>query len=76
MKYTLLNVFKTINGKVDGNFCQHHVGTLETAIERAKAIESINSNKIDIAVVEETFGGILDVHYYRNRLDERRNCIE
>ena len=48
--FSLINVRKSKKGFIEGSWLQDHIGTLESAIERAIQTESINSNKIDIAV--------------------------
>lgn len=54
MKYSLINVRKQVGDVVvDGNWIQDHVGTLETAIQKAKRTEEVNSHNIDVAVVEQ-----------------------
>lgn len=52
MRYSLVNVSNEKDGLVDGVWMQHHTGTLETAIEMARATEKVNSNQITVAVVE------------------------
>lgn len=76
MIFTLLNVYKVEeNGTVSGNFLQDHIGTLESAIQKAIDTEAVNHNAIDIAVVPNT-GGFQSFAWYSNctRLDKQR-CI-
>ena len=56
--YTILTVRRIHeNGMIDGGWLQDHIGTLETAKQRADATSALNSNT-DIAVVEGvSFGG-------------------
>lgn len=53
MKFSLINVTKEENGLVDGYWMQNHVGTLETAMLRAKGTEEANSNRITVAIVDD-----------------------
>lgn len=69
MRYSLVNVFNEKDGFVDGVWMQHHTGTLETAIERARATEKVNSNQITVAVVEELSNTMPD---YSNRFKLKR----
>jgi hypothetical protein len=52
MKFTLLNVIEQAGPLVSGSWLQDHIGSLATAAAKARDIEAINSNKIDIAVVD------------------------
>jgi hypothetical protein len=49
----LINVITRKQGKVSGYWIQDHVGTIETAKERAKQTNSANGNRLTIAVVDE-----------------------
>ena len=73
--FSLINVYKTENNKVEGNWIQDHIGTIESAIEEAIKTESVNSNRIDVAVVDKISSAtpILSMHYNLIRLDVRRN---
>ena len=75
MKYSLINVAGIQYGKIYGYWVVNHVGTLDSATELAIATEKVNSNKLDIAVVDEVTGPCpnLDTHYFLNRLDIQRN---
>lgn len=54
MKFSLLNVYRTnADGTVDGYWIQDHIGTIETAKEMARKTEAANSNKIQVAVVQQ-----------------------
>lgn len=53
MKYSLINVSVDKGETVDGNWVQNVSGTLEEAIEIARATEKANGYQIEIAVVEE-----------------------
>ena len=74
MIFTLLNVQKTEDDRtVSGSFIQDHIGTLESAIQRAKDIEAVNSNKIDVAVIEDTCSNDpLATYFSMRRLDGNR----
>lgn len=50
-KFSLLNVWEERGGLVDGTWIQDVTGTLEEAIECARATERANSNRITVAVV-------------------------
>ena len=75
MKYSLINVAGIQHGKIYGYWLIDHIGTLDSAIECAIATEKVNSNKIDVAVVDQVTGPCpnLDTHYFLNRLDIQRN---
>lgn len=49
MVYSLLNVSLQVGNRVDGNWIQDHIGTLESATEMARKTEQANSNKIVVA---------------------------
>lgn len=74
MIFSLINVSKIHkDGTVSGNWLQDHIGTLESAIQKAINIEAVNSNKIDIAIVESNSGfQAFTCSYYKTRLDEKR----
>lgn len=75
MIFTLINVDKVEpDGTVSGNQIQDHIGTLETAIQKAIDTEVVNSNAIDIAVVPNTMGCMPFIYYSSlTRLDKIRN---
>ena len=50
-KFSLLNVWEERGGLVDGTWVQDVTGTLEEAIECARATERANSNRITVSVV-------------------------
>ena len=50
MKYSLLTI--NDDGKT-GYWMQDHIGTIESAKETAKMIESVNSNKITVGVFND-----------------------
>ena len=52
-KFSLINVIKEHDGLVDGGWLQNHIGTLETAQEKARRTNEVNGNKLDIAIVAE-----------------------
>lgn len=56
MRYSLITIYKENNGFVDGVWMQDSTGTLEEAIEKARATEKANSNRIAVAVVEHLNG--------------------
>lgn len=72
MRYALLNISRVReDGKVDGVWFQSHTGTLESAIQEARATEKANSNRIQVAVVREIAGSFVDLNVYfaMDRLD-------
>jgi len=55
-KFTLIQVSSTNqNRTINGSILQGHIGTLETATAKARSTEKANSNRIDIAVVDEIY---------------------
>lgn len=50
-KFSLIQVEREGDGKVDGYWLHDHIGNLETAKKEAKANEAANGNRIDVAVV-------------------------
>lgn len=75
MTFSLMSVFKkNSDGTIQGNWIQDHIGTLETAIETAKATEATNGNKIDVAVVDSKgWRGTGEHLDFQKRLDTQRN---
>jgi len=71
MKFSLVVVEASRGETVTGNWLQGHIGTLESAIESAQRTEIVNSNKIDVAVVNEVATGSL-YHENLKRLDKQR----
>jgi hypothetical protein len=54
MKFSLISVtLMGDDGRVSGYWVQNHIGTLETAQQRARDTEATNSNKITICIVDE-----------------------
>lgn len=54
MKFSIVTVIKDRgNGIIDGVWMQNHVGSIESAIEKAKSTEKANGNRIKIAVVDD-----------------------
>jgi hypothetical protein len=53
MKFSLINVQASTGPLVNGYWLQDHIGTLASATARARVLEAANSDKIDVAVVEE-----------------------
>lgn len=75
MAYSLINVDRTDSNGISGNWVQDHIGTLEGAVAKARATEAVNSNKIDIAVVEGISGWCCPGEYFSSlrRLDTKRH---
>jgi len=70
--FSLINVYQTnSNGTVNGSWIQDHIGTLETAIERAVETNAVNSNRLDIAIVKGVSSVVpmLDDHRNLKRLN-------
>ncbi len=78
VKFSLINVSKEADGFVRGGWLQNHIGTLESATARAIATEGTNSNKIDVAVVEEVNSSVPIMQHWRGlqRLDVSRINVE
>ena len=53
MKYMLVNVCSENDGRVSGNWIENHVGTIESAREKANKTEAANGHRITVAVVGE-----------------------
>ena len=65
-KFSLINVMKEEDGLVSGYWLQDHVGTLETAKVAASETAKANSNKIDVAVVEQLYNTAPMLDYFTN----------
>jgi hypothetical protein len=52
-KYSLINMVDEKDGLVSGYWLQDHTGSYEDAIEKAKATEKANSDKITVVVTEQ-----------------------
>lgn len=71
--YMLLNVYCEKDGFVSGNFIQWCCAcSLSEAIKRAEETERANSNRIDVAVIDEPYNAYADCFYTRKRLDMKR----
>lgn len=62
--YSLISVVERNGNKADGYWVQNHSGTLETARQRAKDTEAVNSNKITIVVVPEVPSPVPMLEYW------------
>jgi hypothetical protein len=74
-KFSLVNVSRdNLNGTVNGMWIQDHIGSLESAIEAAKATEKANKGKIDVAVVSQLSGSSPNYNTQTSlkRLDSKR----
>lgn len=71
MKFSLINIIEQSGLLVSGYWLQDHIGTLASAAARARELEAANSNKIDVAVVEELSSTTPALGYWANltRLD-------
>lgn len=65
-KYSLIQVQERKNGRVSGYWIQDCVGTIEEAFERKEDTEKANSNRIEIAIVEQLTNGCPRWDYIRN----------
>jgi hypothetical protein len=67
----LINVAESSGPHAPGTWLQDHVGTLASAREAARATEAANSNKIEVAVVDELSSTTPALSYWRDltRLD-------
>ena len=52
MVYSIVNVTRRYDGKVDGNWMQDCIGTLDDALDRAARAKEVNGGRIDVAVTE------------------------
>lgn len=86
MKYSLIQIDREYDGKVDGVWLQNHIGTIDSATEEARATERANGNRIAVAVVEDlgysepnyslrTALKRLDVSQNSN-INRNRDCIQ
>ena len=71
MKFSLINIIEQSGLLVSGYWLQDHIGSLASAIQAAHDTEAANSNKIDVAVVEELSSTTPVLGYWTNltRLD-------
>lgn len=53
MKYSLINVTAESDGIISGYWLQNVIGTMETAVDRAKALVEANAGRIRVAIVQE-----------------------
>lgn len=56
-RYSLMVVYKEYDGLIDGTWIQDSTGTLQEAINKAKATEQVNSQRIKVAVVASVLSG-------------------
>lgn len=66
MKFSLIQIYREINGYVDGVWVQDYTGSLNNAIKKAKETEEANSNRIKIAVVEKIAGYTPEYNLLKN----------
>jgi len=71
MKFSLISIIEQSGLLVSGYWLQDHFGSLASAIQAAHDTEAANSNKIDVAVVEELSSTTPSLGYWTNltRLD-------
>lgn len=65
-KFSLLTVVERKDGLVSGNWIQDFTGSVDEAIECARATEKANSNRVEVAVVERTGGSVASFAYISN----------
>lgn len=65
MRYSLINVVDERPGEVDGYWLQDYHGTLDGAVERAKATNEKNSNRLNIAVCEPPTSPVPGLEYHQ-----------
>ena len=53
-KFSLIQVYERNGDTVAGVWLQNHTGTIESAQAKARATEAANSNRITVAVTEQT----------------------
>ena len=70
-KYSIIQVTKRYDGLVDGVWLQHCIAcTKEEALQRARATEKANSNRISVAVVANfPYGGGPNYNHYRGLIE-------
>jgi hypothetical protein len=76
--YMLLQISESKDGLVSGTHVQWCCAcTLEEAAKRARETEAANSNRIEVAVVEELYAPYCLGKQYQNlkRLDRRKNHV-
>lgn len=66
MKFSLINVRHQHGDRVEGNWIQNHVGTLESAEEAARRTEAVNGHRITVAVVPELTSVVPILGYWTN----------
>jgi hypothetical protein len=64
MKFSLINVNNQAGNRVDGNWIQNHIGTMETAFEVAKQTEAANGGQITVAIVTEVNSSVPMLTYW------------
>lgn len=64
MRQSLINIYKQTGNTVDGRWLQDCIGTLEEARARADATESVNGNRISVAVVDALNSLTPDYEYH------------
>lgn len=69
MRYSLIIVTKRIDNKVSGHWMVNHTGTLSSAKQLAVDTNKINSNALDIAIVEEVSSVVTMLEYFENLED-------
>lgn len=65
-KFSIINVDKSEGSKVSGNWVQDHLGTLESALEKARKINAANSDRLDLAIVKRVEGTTPMLEYFTN----------
>lgn len=70
MRFSLINVSEKKDGLVRGVWVENCCTGLDVAAARAKATEEVNSNRIEVAVVEEFSGWLTP--WFAKRYDEPR----
>ena len=55
MRYSLINIYKNVDGFIEGVWIQDCTGTLEAAIKAARDTEKANSGRITVGVVESIY---------------------
>jgi hypothetical protein len=74
-KFSLINVTQDNFGYVSGYWIQDHIGTLESANALKIATNAVNSNKLDIAIIEQvnSVTPMLGFFTGKKRLDDGRD---
>ncbi len=66
MKFSLINVMEEKENLVSGYWIQNHIGNLKTAKKLKEETNAVNSNKLNIAIVNELTSTTPMMNYWTN----------